>query len=548
MKYTGLVRSSLMLALGALACSIAGAQTPTVIVATQADVSPTLAELAARALTPATGYLRMARPRLQVAPDDESGTASPGAPATAPFLQTGDLAAPRVASVIGKNFEGIGQGLGFSPCCAPPDTVGAPGLTEYVQVVNVSLGVFSKATGALTFGPVDTSALWAGFGGLCETTNNGDAVVLFDRMANRWFITQFAFNVDVNGTPVAPVLQCIAVSTTSSATGTYARYGYSFGSEFNDYGKMGVWPDGYYFAFNMFTLAGANTGIKPCVAERAKMLVADPTAVMLCFPTAIYAGGGFGMLPTDLDGPTPPPAGTPNFFIRQRTTTPRSLGMHKFHADFVTPANSTFNFAQNTSVGTLERACSGGTCITQPAGGELLDSLGDRLMHRLAYRNFGSRQILVVTQSVTPPAPSTALSGIRWFEIRDPNGAATAFQNATFAPDNNARWMGSTATDKLGNQAIGYSVSGSSVFPGIRYTARLRGEPRNLMEAEATIVNGGGVQMANTFGRWGDYSSMNIDPVDDCTFWYTQEYIKQNPPNTFNWSTRVASFKFPNCQ
>ena len=558
MKKLAVSRLGAALALLVAAPFVANAQTPTVIMPVQVDISPPLTELSMRALASTilwkeralTGFLQP-----QVAPDPDVDTEA--VLSAIPFVhtaaiphvhvQTTDVARPRAAATTGVNFDGIGVGLGtYSPCCAPPDTVGAPGLTQYVQVVNTDMAVFTK-TGALVVGPFPTSALWAGFGGLCETTNQGDAIVLYDRLADRWLISQFAFNVNIVGDPVAPFVQCIAVSTSSDATGTYARYGYSFGTELNDYPKIGVWPDAYYFSFNIFQAPTfSNTGIKPCAADRAKMLIADPTAVMLCFATGTYAGGNFGMLPTDLDGLTPPPLGTPNFFIRQRTTTPRSLGMNKFHVDFVTPANSTFTAVPNIPVGSLERACGGGACIPQPGTAQVLDSLGDRLMHRLAYRNFGTREALVVTQSVTPPAPSTAASGVRWFEVRDPNGASpVVFQKATYAPDNTSRWMASAAMDKLGNMLIGYSVSSSAVFPGIRYTGRLRGEPRNLMQAEAVIVNGGGSQI-NTFQRWGDYSSMNVDPADDCTFWYTTEYIKAT--GSFNWSTRIAAIKFPNCQ
>src|SRR3990172_3913121 len=558
MKKLAVSRLGAALALLVAAPFVANAQTPTVIMPGQVDISPPLTELSMRALASTilwkeralTGFLQP-----QVAPDPDVDTEA--VLSAIPFVhtaaiphvhvQTTDVGGRRAAATTGVNFDGIGVGLGtYSPCCAPPDTVGAPGLTQYVQVVNTDMAVFTK-TGALVVGPFPTSALWAGFGGVCETTNQGDAIVLYDRLATRWLISQFAFNVNVAGDPVAPFVQCIAVSTSSDATGTYARYGYGFTTELNDYPKIGVWPDAYYFSFNIFQAPTfSNTGIKPCAADRAKMLIADPTATMLCFATGTYAGGNFGMLPTDLDGPTPPPVGTPNFFIRPRTTVPRSLGMNKFHVDFVTPANSTFTAVPNIPVGSLERACGGGACIPQPGTAQVLDSLGDRLMHRLAYRNFGTREALVVTQSVTPPAPSTAASGVRWFEVRDPNGASpVVFQNATYAPDNTSRWMASAAMDKLGNMLIGYSVSSSAVFPGIRYTGRLRGEPRNLMQAEAVIVNRGGSQI-NTFQRWGDYSSMNVDPADDCTFWYTTEYIKAT--GSFNWSTRIASIKFPNCQ
>jgi hypothetical protein len=189
--------------------------------------------------------------------------------------------------------------------------------------------------------------------------------------------------------------------------------------------------------------------------------------------------------------------------------------------------------------------CGGGTCVKQPTGGNQLDSLADRLMFRLAYRNLGSHESLVVNHSIV----SGTSGGVRWYEIQNPSGTPVVAQQSTFAPDASYRWMGSIAMDQAGDIALGYSVSSASLDPTVRYAGRLASDPVNTMGSEVTTVTGGGVQNGSTsngpLSRWGDYSSMTVDPVDDCTFWYTQEYIKTT--GSFNWSTRISSFKFPGC-
>ncbi len=166
-------------------------------------------------------------------------------------------------------------------------------------------------------------------------------------------------------------------------------------------------------------------------------------------------------------------------------------------------------------------------------------------MYRLAYRNFGTHEALVVNHSVKASGNKhNQVAGVRSYELRNPNDllGATVFQQATFSPDSNNRWMGSIGMDKVGNIAVGYSVSSSSTFPSIRYTGRVPTDALGTLEAENIIQVGGGSQNGNLH-RWVDYSSIAIDPVDDCTFFYTTEYEKTT--GSFNWSTQIASFKFP---
>jgi hypothetical protein len=224
-----------------------------------------------------------------------------------------------------------------------------------------------------------------------------------------------------------------------------------------------------------------------------------------------------------------------------------SLNLWKFHVDFANSANTTFTGPTNIAVSAFNAACSGGgACIPQPGTNNKLDSLADRLMYRLAYRNRAGVESLVVNQSVTVGNKRNGITSVRWYELRNPNGTPSVFQQGTLSTsDGIHRWMGSIAMDKQGNIALGYSASSSSVLPSIRYTGRLVTDAPGTMQAENIIQAGGGSQ-TGTLHRWGDYSAMTVDPVDDCTFWYTSEYLKAN--GSFNWSTHIASFKFPGCQ
>ncbi len=443
-------------------------------------------------------------------------------------LQSSAVAAPAaLAPTVNLGFDGLGNGsLGFSVTGAPPDTNGAVGATQYVQWVNTSFAVFNKSTGALIAGPTAGNQLWAGFGGGCQTNNDGDPIVLYDKAANRWVFAQFSVST-------TPFLQCVAVSTTSDATGTFNRYSFQY-SNFDDYPKMGVWPDAYYVTFNMFNnTTNAFLGADACAYDRNAMLNGQP-ATQVCFQQGTSVGG---LLPSDLDGSTAPPAGSPNYQLFFGTN---NLNLFKFHVNFATPSASTYTGPTAIPVTAFTPLCNGGTCVPQPGTTNQLDSLADRLMYRLAYRNFGSHESLVVNHSVT----AGSSGGVRWYELQNPNGTPVVAQQGTFAPDANFRWMGSIAMDQAGDMAMGYSVSSSSVSPSIRFTGRTPSDAANTMEAETNIISGTGSQ-TGTLTRWGDYSAMAIDPVDDCTFWYTTEYMKTS--GTFNWNTRIANFKFPGC-
>jgi uncharacterized repeat protein (TIGR01451 family) len=449
--------------------------------------------------------------------------------------QTKGFAARMPAASL--NFDGID--VSQSSCnCAPPDTNGEVGATQYVQIVNTAFQVFNKSTGAALTSPTDIAAVWAGFGGVCENNGDGDPVVMYDQLANRWLISQFA------GTSV-PTDECIAISQTGDATGAWYRYGFHLGSDFFDYPHLGVWPDAYYMSMNVFNSAAtAFLGPQPFAFDRAAMLAGNPATFVTTRDPSVFDPDNDSMLPADLDGSTPPPSGAPNPFLMSGPFNPPWV-VWRYHVDFITPSNSTFTVGGTLNPAGFTALCLGDPdCVPQQGSADGLDGLADRGMFRLAYRNFGSREALVGNMSVR----SSTVAGIRWYEINHATlGAPSFVQQSTYQPDTTWRWMGSTAMDGNGNLALGFSASDSTIFPQIRYAGRLATDtPNTLAQGEQHLFDGGGGQHG-TNNRWGDYSDLTVDPVDDCTFWYTQEYYATS--GTFNWRTRIGKFAFapPDC-
>lgn len=441
---------------------------------------------------------------------------------------------------VGSDFSGP-QGR-FSVPYAPPDANASVGATQIVETVNTSLAVFDKITGSTIWGPVDIATLWSGSPSGCASTAKmalADPEVLYDKLAGRWLIGIH--------TLTNPYLSCLAVSTTGDATGTYNRYAFSVSADGNlTTQDIGIWPDGYYISRWTSTSPGSYMGPEACVADRSRML-AGLTATMQCFQ--IQDPRLMGMLPSDLDGTTLPPAGSPNYFLVQGPAQSNSLYLFKLHADFSNPAHSTFTGPTSISVAAYTPAPPFGTpTVPQLGTRQLLDAIGGNLMRRLAYRNFPGAQppheSLVVTHSVMVGTGSATRTGLRWYELRNPGTVPVVFQQGTFSPDTNYRWMGSMAMDKMQNIAIGYSVSGSGMYPAIRYTGRQPGDPAGALETEATIYQGRGSQMGSE--RWGDYNSLSVDPVDDCTMWYTGQYMVSS--GSLEWATRVYSFRFQSCK
>jgi hypothetical protein len=418
-------------------------------------------------------------------------------------------------------------GLSFDGVAYSGWTVGDPnlavGATQVVQWVNTRFAVYDKKTGGLKYGPANGNTLWNGFGGACATKNSGDPVVQYDKAAGRWVMLQHA-------TPTGgPYLMCLAVSTSSDATGSFHRYAFSLSTDFPDYPKLGVRRDGYYLSFDQPSNGVITTVV--CALDRTAMLNGK-SAGSVCFQlNSKY----LHLLPSDIDGLSAPPVGSPDYFMNLGTD---SLNIWQFHVDFVNPGNSTFSGPTNVAVANFSQSCGGGVCIPQSRTTNKLDSVADRLMFRLAYRHFSDgHESLVVAHTVGMPA------GIRWYEIRDPK-TPFVYQQGTYSPNSSYRWMPSIAMDRAGDMAVGYSLSSSAMHPSIAYTGRLSTDSLGTMEAETIVFRGTGSELPGN-NRWDDYTALSVDPQDDCTFWYTNEYYKVN--GVTNWSTRIASFKFSGC-
>ena len=435
----------------------------------------------------------------------------------------------------GNNFEGLGNGFpNFSVNSAPPDTNGAVGATQYVQWVNESFAVFDKTTGNLLEGPVAGNQLYQALGAShpCAINNDGDPIAQYDKANQRWILTQFS--VTNGGTE--GYWQCIAVSQTSDATGAYNVYAFQQ-PNFNDYPKIATWNGNYYATYNMFS-GNSFVGARLCAYDGAAMR-AGTAAQEQCFQLSNAYGG---VLPADIDGSIAPPSGSDEYFINFGASI---LNTWRFHVDFAASGNSTLTGSFITSVANFSEACGGGACVPQPGTRQQLDSLGDRLMYRLSYRHFADgHEALFVNHSVNPGAVA---AGVRWYELRpSTDGGVTVYQQSTYAPSGGLdRWMASIASDKNGDLAVGYSASSGTSYPSIDYSYRTPSDTPGTLGSEQLLFAGTGSQ-SRTLNRWGDYSAMSVDPVDDCTFWYTNEYLATS--GTFNWHTRIGSFKVNGCQ
>jgi len=476
-----------------------------------------------------------------------------------PFAPAGrvvpDTAVQRIIGKIGipgpiVTFDGNSNLCG----CSPPDPNGAVGPNHIVEMSNLHFQVFSK-TGTSLFGPAANNTLWSGFGGDCQTDNAGDPVVLYDQLADRWMLTQF--------TSSGPTFfECVALSQTNDPTGSYYRWAIATGpggNNFPDYPKGGMWPDAYYFSTREFQggPSGPFQGIGAYALDRAQALAGNPNPTIVSFlvpPTPAYLVGD-GLLPSDLDGQATPPPGSPNYFVGSQDTNgpygapSDALNLFKFHYDPTTPANSTFTLANTlatTPFNSILGICGGSrACIPQPSTTNKIDHLGyrQRPLFRLAYRNFGSHESLVTNQSVSGgTGPNGEVSGIRWWELRSPNSGPVIFQEGTYAPgvtDGIHRWMGSIAMNSAGDIALAFSAANTSVFPSVFYTGRHDGDPLGQMTlGEGSIMNGTGSQTGSN--RWGDYSSIDVDPVDDSTFWVVNEYVPTT--SSIGWRLRIGSF------
>jgi hypothetical protein len=443
-------------------------------------------------------------------------------------------AGTQLVTIPGLNFLGLGEGFigpngTHNPGGVPPDANAAVGATQVVETVNLTLAVFDKTTGTATLGPLFIGALWKSFNAACaDGASLADPVVLYDKQAGRWVIKI--------GTLGTPYLSCVAVSQTSDATGSYYLYAFQQQAEGRTTGqKLAIWPDAYYLNTSI-TYNSVYAGPSACAVDRTQML-SGQTATMQC--VQINNTQLTGMLPCDMDGPTPPPAGSPNYFLVEGPKKSNSLYLYKLHVEFTNPANTALTGPVQIAVAPYTASGQ----VPQFGTTQKLNTNGAGLMLRLSYRNFANAKPPYETLVATNSVVANKGVGMRWYEIRNPASMPVVYQQGTYAPNSNYRWMGSVAMDGMGDIALGYTISTTTRYPSVRYTGRVPSDPLGKMESESSIFNGSGYQ--SNSDRWGDYTSMSVDPVDDCTMWYTGQYMAGT--GDFVWATRLFSFHFPAC-
>jgi len=448
------------------------------------------------------------------------------------------------------NFESIklDDSCGSANCGAgyPPDTVGDVGPSHYIAAVNTAIAIFDKSGTRLAL--YSFNQLWsaAATGTACDSSNRGDPTVVYDPIGDRWIVADFAFT-----SPTAtPFYECIAVSMTNDpVNGGWYLYALraddAMQPNLNDYPKMGIWTDGLYMTANMFTSSLSFAGVRVWAIDRLQLESGTLNAVI----ADLTSGTIFSLLPANLRG-TRPPVGRDEFFTAESTIA-FTYDVYTMHPDWTTPANSTFSAP--TSVAQTSYYLPA-TSIPQPNTSTLLDSLGERMMMQTQYTHIGGVESLWVSHTTRPTVIGP--TAIQWAQINVTGGTAntTPVQEQEFTNGNDGlyRWMPSIAADHQGDAAVGYSASNSSNYPSIRYAGRLAGDTLSTLgQGEATLpVSGLGNLDFNCGGlpchRWGDYTAMTVDPVDNCTFWYVNEYYP-TPDKTTVWHTRVGSFSFPGC-
>lgn len=421
-------------------------------------------------------------------------------------------------------------GLGNLDGVAPADTAGVVGPNHFVQADNFRVQVFSK-TGTPLTGAMLLSSLWTGFGGPCATNNGGEPIVRYDRLADRWVIGQMMFN--------GPYGVCLAVSQTSDPMAAYFRYFFQLSTtDLYDSPQLAVWPDGYYMGATRYDVSST---------QRFSVLAFDRTK-MLAGLAAGYQENGSSVTdgfpyPSDLDGSRAPPTGAAEYFAELSFA--HQLKIYRFHVDWINAANTSLTGPQAVPVNAFTGLCPlTKDCIDQPVTSRKLEGIGDRVMSRVVYRRFSNHETLLLNHAIDVGPSPTILAGVRWYELRVETGTPLLFQSGDFAPDSDHRWLASADMDAVGNLAVGYSISSTTTFPSLRYAGRLAADAiGTLPQSEATLVAGAGAQTG--FNRWGTFASMTVDPADDCTFWFTSQYMAAT--SAAGWQTQIGTYRFSNC-
>jgi hypothetical protein len=527
-------------------------------------------------------------------------------PGSGEVEQTSEGSRPPAALVA--SFGGLGEDFvgpqGSATMRNPSDNSLAVGPDHIVQTVNTRMAIFTKkgkkydTTGKVLYGPVETNNVFRGFGGGCDERNNGDAVVRYDQLADRWLVVMPIFSrlplradeppaprahepasESQRGRPGQPgkaqrlyeppppppsdtsaraddrlraqqraarmqdkgsYAICYAVSQGSDPFGPYYRYEF-VRPLFPDYPRPAVWPDGYYVP----TSTGDQVIQKhACVVDRSKMLKGLPATEQCVIIDSVNFVNN-----ADLDGKQLPPPGSPNIMFAAGGTQLRgrlsdsSLYVWKYHVDWADPSKTKVTGPEKVAVAPYHYLCGGQltSCVPQPGTGNRLDAQGDKIMSRVVYRRIGDRESIVAVHSVNTTAGG---GGVRWYEFRlDSARDVQLYQQGTFAPDSAYRWLPSPAIDRNGNIGIGYSFGGTPHYTGQRFAGQLSGDPRGLLSLRETVLVEGEESQTNTL-RWEDYTTTAMDPDDDCTIWYVGDYLKKGATN---YSTRIGAFRMPGC-
>ena len=466
-----------------------------------------------------------------------------------------------------QNFGGLTNNDNLSGAGGfPADPNGDVGPNHYIEAVNDAFGIYSK-TGTL-LKTLDENALWShSSNSTCNGNSQGDPIAIYDRFADRWFLTQFAFGFDDQGNDISPYYECIAVSKSGDpVSGGWWLYAIRMDpggtglppvGTFADYPKFGIWNDGcLYMSANGFNDTDPNntffSGAIAVSLNRAEM-----EAGSTFHYSTVYLNNAtdpFTMIPATVLGTALPAAGTPEYFVSE-SQTDYFIEVRKFTPTANCGGSGRLSAPANVSQTPYKTPDS--DIVPQPGTSTMLDSLNDELMQRVQYRKVGNAESLWVVHSVQTSASSTVAPQWMQLDVTGGNVAGTPVQQQIYMPDTTLnRWMGSIAVDQSGNVALGYSTSNGSApnYPSIAYSGRLATDPLNtLPQSEVQLVAGKSSQTyidqnGNPTNRWGDYSSMNVDPTDDCTFWYVNMYYASQADGiNGNWSTRIASFKYPSC-
>ena len=455
--------------------------------------------------------------------------------------------------------------------CLPPDSDGDVGPNHYVNSVNSSIKIFDKVGNPLNGTNGTTyNSFFAGLGtgNPCGNNNNdGDGIVFYDHMADRWVVSDFAFPVF----PGTSFYQCIGVSKTSNpVSGGWWLYAVQVDPAHNnylgDYPKFGLWPDAYYLSMNEFSNNTTFNGVRVYALDRNSMVNGGSANAIGFSILPANLGDQYSLVPASFRTGDPPPAGQPEWFMDVNSsstagTVETQVFVRRFHVDFVTPANSTFGVGATHSpdgiitVNGFKDAFKATTSDIVPNGtattSQWLDTLGDKIMYPLIYQNLGGTESIYADQTILLATDGTLTgpTAVRWYQFNMTGNTVpstpTQQQDWNDGADGLFRWMPSINVDRQGNVAIGYSTSSTTLNPEIRYAGRLAGDPiNNMAQGEATLITSGGHQ-TSTLHRWGDYSTMFVDPSDSCTFWHVNEYYTAT--SSASWATRIGSFKFPGC-